>query len=161
MLFQFTTNKIPNDNDNIFISSMIEEIKAKTVTKKSIRDYIFNLIDKNMDFSFDNVIKCKQIMKQYDINNMDISNMGELDRPTTIIGYVVRDIMEFIGLIKSEEKTIKGVGAFARKDKQDEGINNNNLKNEILSVGELIENDICKYENYCKKIEKIINQNYH
>ena len=39
-------------------------------------------------------------LKQYDINNMDISNMGELDRPTTIIGYVVRDIMEFIGLIK-------------------------------------------------------------
>ena len=155
MLFQFTTNKIQNDNDDIFISSMLEEIKAKTATNKSIRDYIFNLIDKNMDFSFDNIIKCKQIMKQYDINNMDISNMGELDRPTTIIGYVVRDIMEFIGLIKSEEKTIKGVGVCVRKDKKDE-----NIKNKILSVGELIENEICKYENYCKKIEKIINQYY-
>ena len=155
MLFQFTTNKIPNDNDDIFISSMLEEIKAKTATNKSIRDYIFNLIDKNMDFSFDNIIKCKHIMKQYDINNMDISNMGELDRPTTIIGYVVRDIMEFIGLIKSEEKTIKGVGVCVRKDKKDE-----NIKNKILSVGELIENEICKYENYCKKIEKIINQYY-
>ena len=155
MLFQFTTNKIQNDNDDIFISSMLEEIKAKTATNKSIRDYIFNLIDKNMDFSFDNIIKCKQIMKKYDINNMDISNMGELDRPTTIIGYVVRDIMEFIGLIKSEEKTIKGVGVCVRKDKKDE-----NIKNKILSVGELIENEICKYENYCKKIEKIINQYY-
>ena len=155
MLFQFTTNKIPNDNDDIFISSMLEEIKAKTAINKSIRDYIFNLIDKNMDFNFDNIIKCKHIMKQYDINNMDISNMGELDRPTTIIGYVVRDIMEFIGLIKSEEKTIKGVGVCVRKDKKDE-----NIKNKILSVGELIENEICKYENYCKKIEKIINQYY-
>ena len=155
MLFQFTTNKIPNDNDDIFISSMLEEIKAKTAINKSIRDYIFNLIDKNMDFSFDNIIKCKQIMKQYDINNMDISNMGELDRPTTIIGYVVRDIMEFIGLIKSEEKTIKGVGVCVRKDKKDE-----NIKNKILSVGDLIENEICKYENYCKKIEKITNQYY-
>ena len=155
MLFQFTTNKIPNDNDDIFISSMLEEIKAKTATNKSIRDYIFNLIDKNMDFNFDNIIKCKQIMKQYDINNMDISNMGELDRPTTIIGYVVRDIMEFIGLIKSEEKTIKGVGVCVRKDKKDE-----NIKNKILSVGDLIENEICKYENYCKKIEKITNQYY-
>ena len=160
MLFQFSTNKIPIDNDNIFISSMLEEIKNKTETKKSIRDFIYNLIDKNIDFSFDNIIKCKQIMNQYGINNMEISNMGEFDRPTTIIGYVVRDIMEFIGLIKSEEKISKGFGVFVKKDKRDEEIKNNNLKNKILSVSELIEKEICKYDNYCKKIEKNINKNY-
>ena len=160
MLFQFSTNKIPIDNDNIFISSMLEEIKNKTETKKSIRDFIYNLIDKNIDFSFDNIIKCKQIMNQYGINNMEISNMGEFDRPTTIIGYVVRDIMEFIGLIKSEEKISKGFGVFVKKDKKDEEIKNNNLKNKILSVSELIEKEICKYDNYCKKIEKNINKNY-
>ena len=160
MLFQFSTNKIPIDNDNIFISSMLEEIKNKTETKKSIRDFIYNLIDKSIDFSFDNIIKCKQIMNQYGINNMEISNMGELDRPTTIIGYVVRDIMEFIGLIKSEEKISKGFGVFVKKDKKDEEIKNNNLKNKILSVSESIEKEICKYDNYCKKIEKNINKNY-
>ena len=160
MLFQFSTNKIPIDNDTIFISSMLEEIKNKTETKKSIRDFIYNLIDKNIDFSFDNIIKCKQIMNQYGINNMEISNMGEFDRPTTIIGYVVRDIMEFIGLIKSEEKISKGFGVFVKKDKKDEEIKNNNLKNKILSVSELIEKEICKYDNYCKKIEKNINKNY-
>ena len=160
MLFQFSTNKIPIDNNNIFISSMLEEIKNKTETKKSIRDFIYNLIDKSIDFSFDNIIKCKQIMNQYGINNMEISNMGEFDRPTTIIGYVVRDIMEFIGLIKSEEKISKGFGVFAKKDKKDEEIKNNNLKNKILSVSELIEKEICKYDNYCKKIEKNINKNY-
>ena len=160
MLFQFSTNKIPIDNDNIFISSMLEEIKNKTETKKSIRDFIYNLIDKSIDFSFDNIIKCKQIMNQYGINNMEISNMGEFDRPTTIIGYVVRDIMEFIGLIKSEEKISKGFGVFVKKDKKDEEIKNNNLKNKILSVSELIEKEICKYDNYCKKIEKNINKNY-
>ena len=160
MLFQFSTNKIPIDNDNIFISSMLEEIKNKTETKKSIRDFIYNLIDKNIDFSFDNIIKCKQIMNQYGINNMEISNMGEFDRPTTIIGYVVRDIMEFIGLIKSEEKISKGFGVFVKKDKKDEEIKNNNLKNKILSVSESIEKEICKYDNYCKKIEKNVNKNY-
>ena len=160
MLFQFSTNKIPIDNDNIFISSMLEEIKNKTEAKKSIRDFIYNLIDKSIDFSFDNIIKCKQIMNQYGINNMEISNMGEFDRPTTIIGYVVRDIMEFIGLIKSEEKISKGFGVFVKKDKKDEEIKNNNLKNKILSVSELIEKEICKYDNYCKKIEKNINKNY-
>ena len=157
MLFQFSTNKIPIDNDNIFISSMLEEIKNKTETKKSIRDFIYNLIDKSIDFSFDNIIKCKQIMNQYGINNMEISNMGELDRPTIIIGYVVRDIMEFIGLIKSEEKISKGFGVFVKKDEE---IKNNNLKNKILSVSESIEKEICKYDNYCKKIEKNINKNY-
>ena len=160
MLFQFSTNKIPIDNDNIFISSMLEEIKNKTETKKSIRDFIYNLIDKSIDFSFDNIIKCKQIMNLYGINNMEISNMGEFDRPTTIIGYVVRDIMEFIGLIKSEEKISKGFGVFVKKDKKDEEIKNNNLKNKILSVSESIEKEICKYDNYCKKIEKNINKNY-
>ena len=160
MLFQFSTNKIPIDNDNIFISSMLEEIKNKTETKTSIRDFIYNLIDKNIDFSFDNIIKLKQIMNQYGINNMEISNMGEFDRPTTIIGYVVRDIMEFIGLIKSEEKISKGFGVFVKKDKKDEEIKNNNLKNKILSVSESIEKEICKYDNYCKKIEKNINKNY-
>ena len=35
MLFQFSTNKIPIDNDNIFISSMLQEIKNKTETKKA------------------------------------------------------------------------------------------------------------------------------
>ena len=160
MLFQFSTNKIPIDNDNIFISSMLEEIKNKTETKKSIRDFIYDLIDKNIDFSFDNIIKCKQIMNQHGINNMEISNMGEFDRPTTIIGYVVRDIMEFIGLIKSEEKISKGFGVFVKKDKKDEEIKNNNLKNKILSVSESIEKEICKYDNYCKKIEKNINKIY-
>ena len=160
MLFQFSTNKIPMDDDNIFISSMLEEIRAKTAAKKSIRDFIYNLIDKNIDFSFDNIIKCKQIMNQYDINNMEVSNMGELDRPTTIIGYVIRDIMEFIGLIKNEEKTNKGFGVFVKKDKKDEDNKNTILKNKIISVSELIQKEICKYENYCEKIEKIINKNY-
>ena len=160
MLFQFSTNKIPMDDDNIFISSMLEEIRAKTAAKKSIRDFIYNLIDKNIDFSFDNIIKCKQIMNQYDINNMEVSNMGELDRPTTIIGYVIRDIIEFIGLIKNEEKTNKGFGVFVKKDKKDEDNKNTILKNKIISVSELIQKEISKYENYCEKIEKIINKNY-
>ena len=99
-------------------------------------------------------------MNQYDINNMEVSNMGELDRPTTIIGYVIRDIMEFIGLIKNEEKTNKGFGVFVKKDKKDEDNKNTILKNKIISVSELIQKEICKYENYCEKIEKIINKNY-
>ena len=161
ILFQFSTNKIPIEDDNLFISKMIEEIKAKTATKKSIRDFIYNLIDKNLDFSFDNINKCKELMKQYNIENMEINNMGEMDRPTTIIGYVVKDIMEFNGLIKAEDKKAKGFGVFVKKDKKDEDDSKNNgLKNKILSVCELIEKEILKCENSCKKIEEIISKYY-
>ena len=161
ILFQFSTNKIPIEDDNLFISKMIEEIKAKTAIKKSIRDFIYNLIDKNLDFSFDNINKCKELMKQYNIENMEINNMGEMDRPTTIIGYVVKDIMEFNGLIKAEDKKAKGFGVFVKKDKKDEDDSKNNgLKNKILSVCELIEKEILKCENSCKKIEEIISKYY-
>ena len=161
ILFQFSTNKIPIEDDNLFISKMLEEIKAKTAIKKSIRDFIYNLIDKNLDFSFDNINKCKELMKQYNIENMEINNMGEMDRPTTIIGYVVKDIMEFNGLIKAEDKKAKGFGVFVKKDKKDEDDSKNNgLKNKILSVCELIEKEIFKCENFCKKIEEIISKYY-
>ena len=161
ILFQFSTNKIPIEDDNLFISKMLEEIKAKTAIKKSIRDFIYNLIDKNLDFSFDNINKCKELMKQYNIENMEINNMGEMDRPTTIIGYVVKDIMEFNGLIKAEDKKAKGFGVFVKKDKKDEDDSKNNgLKNKILSVCESIEKEILKCENSCKKIEEIISKYY-
>ena len=161
ILFQFSINKIPIEDDNLFISKMLEEIKAKTAIKKSIRDFIYNLIDKNLDFSFDNINKCKELMKQYNIENMEINNMGEMDRPTTIIGYVVKDIMEFNGLIKAEDKKAKGFGVFVKKDKKDEDDSKNNgLKNKILSVCELIEKEILKCENSCKKIEEIISKYY-
>ena len=161
ILFQFSTNKIPIEDDNLFISKMLEEIKAKTAIKKSIRDFIYNLIDKNLDFSFDNINKCKELMKQYNIENMEINNMGEMDRPNTIIGYVVKDIMEFNGLIKAEDKKAKGFGVFVKKDKKDEDDSKNNgLKNKILSVCELIEKEILKCENSCKKIEEIISKYY-
>ena len=161
ILFQFSTNKIPIEDDNLFISKMLEEIKAKTAIKKSIRDFIYNLIDKNLDFSFDNINKCKELMKQYNIENMEINNMGEMDRPTTIIGYVVKDIMEFNGLIKAEDKKAKGFGVFVKKDKKDEDDSKNNgLKNKIISVCELIEKEILKCENSCKKIEEIISKYY-
>ena len=161
ILFQFSTNKIPIEDDNLFISKMLEEIKAKTAIKKSIRDFIYNLIDKNLDFSFDNINKCKELMKHYNIENMEINNMGEMDRPTTIIGYVVKDIMEFNGLIKAEDKKAKGFGVFVKKDKKDEDDSKNNgLKNKILSVCELIEKEILKCETSCKKIEEIISKYY-
>ena len=162
MLFQFMIEKINTDNDNDFISLMLEEIKNKTEKKKSIRDFIYNIIDKNLDLSFDNILQCKKIMKQYDINDMESNTLGNMDRLTTIISHVIKDIMEFTGLIKSSEKKKKGFGVFVNKDKnkEDENNINNALKNKILLSCELIGNEIDKYDNKCKKIEEIISKYY-
>ena len=167
MLFQFMVDKINtnddnNDNDNDFISAMLEEIKVKTSKKKSIRDFIYNIIDKNLDLSFDNILQCKKIMKQYDIDNMESNTLGNMDRLSTIISYVVKDIIEFTGLIKSNEKKKKGFGVFVNKDKNKEEENNinNALKYKILMSCELIENEIIKYEKKCKKIEGNIGKYY-
>ena len=162
MLFQFMIDKINTDNDNDFISSMLEEIKNKTEKKKSISDFIYNIIDKNLDLSFDNILQCKKIMKQYDINDMESNTLGNMDRLTTIISHAIKDIMEFTGLIKSKEKKKKGFGVFVNKDKNKEEENdiNNALKYKILNSCELINNEIDKYDNNCKKIEEIISKYY-
>ena len=162
MLYQFTINKIQNDDDNLFMSSVVEEIKTKTAKKKSIRDYLYNLLETNLDFSFDNIKSCKKIMKQYDIENFEGNKLGDMDRPSTIISYVVKDIMEFTGLIKSDDKKKKGFGVFVKKDKgQEENDESfNGLKSKILIVCELIEEEILKCENKFKKIEEIISKYY-
>ena len=162
MLYHFTINKIQNDDDNLFISSVIQEIKTKTVKKKSIRDYIYNLLETNLDFTFDNIKNCKKIMKQYGIDNFEGNKLGDMDRPSTIISYVVKDIMEFTGLIKSDDKKKKGFGVFVKKDKNKEENDEsfNGLKSKILIVCELIEEEIFKCENKCKKIEEIISKYY-
>ena len=157
MLYQFSSNKIIKiDDDNLFISLMKEEIKTKTAKEKNIKEYINNLINKNIEFNFDNIKECKKIMKKYGIDNLEKNQLeGSLDRPSTIIGYVVKDIMEFTGLIKSSEKKLK-----KDKSKNENNDFHNGLKNKILIVCELIENEIYKCQNNCNKIEVIINKYY-
>ena len=157
MLYQFSSNKINEiGNDNYFILSMLEEIKIKTAKEKNIKEYIYNLINKNIEFNFDNIKECKKIMKKYGIDNLEKNQLeGSLDRPSTIIGYVVKDIMEFTGLIKSSEKKLK-----KDKNKNENNDFHNGLKNKILIVCELIENEIYKCQNNCNNIEVIINKYY-
>ena len=157
MLYQFSSNKINEiGNDNYFILSMLEEIKIKTAKEKNIKEYIYNLINKNIEFNFDNIKECKKIMKKYGIDNLEKNQLeGSLDRPSTIIGYVVKDIMEFTGLIKSSEKKLK-----KDKNKNENNDFHNGLKNKILIVCELIENEVYKCQNNCNKIEVIINKYY-
>ena len=162
ILFQFTTIKFKLDDDNLFVKSMLEEIKTNTSTRKSFGYYLYNLIEKNLDFDFDNIVKCKILMKQYGINNIEGNVFDDLDRPSTIISYIVKDIILYTGLIKLSENKTKQFGVSIIKDKikEENDINSNGLKNKILIVCEKIIDEIKKYENYYKKIEDIINKFY-
>ena len=161
ILYQLTTDKIIIEDDNMFISLIIEEIKTKTATKKSLRDYIYFLLDKNLDFNFDNIVQCKKVIKKYGMENIEINKVKNMDRTNTIINYVVKDLMEFTGLIKCCDQKKKGFGVFVKKVKnEEEEINYNGLKYKILIVCESIEEEIHKNENNIKNIEEIINKYY-
>ena len=160
MLFHFnklydSDNKSVSDND--FISLMQNEIKEKTKVKKSLKEYVNNVLDKEIDFSFEHVIKAKNIMKFYNIENIEGNQLAKIDRATTIIGYVVRDIMGFTGLI------IKAPGAGpknSRNKKVEEDISFSSLKNKIINVCEQINNEKTKCDNTIKKIKELITKYY-
>ena len=161
-LYTFTAFKFNTDDDNIFMTSALEEIKAKTETKKNIREYIYNLLEKNIEINFDNVMKAKKLMKQYRIDNLEGNMLTSIDRPCTIIGYIVKDILEFTGIIfNNKDKKKKGFGVFVKNDNnKEEDITYKGLKNKILLVCELIENEINIYKNYYIRIEEFIGKYY-
>ena len=97
-------------------------------------------------------------MKQYRIDNLEGSMLTSIDRPCTIIGYIVKDILEFTGIIfNNKDKKKKGFGVFVKNDNnKEEDITYKGLKNKILLVCELIENEINIYKNYYIRIEEFI-----
>ena len=160
MLFHFNklydcNNKSVSDND--FISFMQKEIKEKTEAKKSLKDYVNNVLDKEIDFSFEHVVKAKSIMKFYNIENIEGNQLTKTDRATTIIGYVVRDIMGFIGrIIKAPGTGPKNI----KNKKVEEDISFSSLKNKIINVCEQINNEKTKCDNTIKKIKDLITKYY-
>ena len=156
MLFVFIKLYDLNSNmpDNDFISFMLNEIKTKN--KKTLREYINNLLDKEMDFSFDTAMKAKNIMKFYNIENIEGSQLSKFDRVSTIIGYVVKDIMSFTGLtIKSNVSAGKNNTGKNNKKIEDD-ISFNYLKNKIINTCEMIISERIKCENIFKKIKELI-----
>ena len=165
MLFQFIKlydydNKNISDND--FISFMENEIKEKTAIKKSLREYIYNLLDKEMDFSFENVCKAKNIMKYYNIETIEGNQLAKLDRASAIIGYVIRDIMGFTGLSIKAKTTGRKSNTIVPKNNNNkiEEDSFNGLKKNIIDVCDMINNEKNKSENNIKKIKELILKYY-
>ena len=165
MFFQFIKlyDEEKKMTDDEFITFMINEIKEKTQSKKSLREYIYHEFDE-MDLSFENVIKAKNIIKFYKIENIEGSKLSKIDRATTIIGYVIRDVMGFVGL---GEKTTNPGGKndngliFKSKSKKfEEDISFNFRKKQILNACEMIDAEKNKCDDVNKKIREIISKYY-
>ena len=158
MLFQF--NKLYDSNNNIsdndFITLMLNEIKDKTKEKKSLKEYIYNLLDKGIEFSFETVIKAKNIMKKYNIDVIEGNRLAKIDRASAIIGHVIKDIMGFTGLMVKANISRKTSNSGPKGGIFEEDISFSSLKNKIIMVCEQISNERNKYENVVKKIKEII-----
>ena len=169
MLFQFIKlyDKNKKISDDEFISFMTNEIKEKTKIKKSLKEYIYNLLDNEMDFTFENVLKAKNIMKYYKIENIEGNQLAKIDRASTIIGYVVRDLMGFTGLGnrttgsgRKSSSSISEKKNINNNNKIEDDISFNSFKNKIINVCEMIDNEKNKCENVIKKIKEIITKYY-
>lgn len=161
MLFQFIKlyDESKNISDDDFVALMENEIKEKTNDKKSLREYIYALLDKEMDFTFENVMKAKNIMKNYNMENIEGNQISKIDRASGIIGHVIKDIMGFTGLvIKTTTNTRKGSNLSNKKEEED--ISFSSLKNKIINSCEQINSEKTKCENIIKKIKEIIIKYY-
>ena len=167
MLFLFNNlyDEKNNLSDNDFITFMVNEIKIKTKDNKSLKEYIYNLLDKEVDFSFDNVIKAKKIMNFYKIENIEGNRLSKIDRASTIIGYVIRDLMGFTGLSNKAagggRKSSSGLAQNKNSNiKVDKDISYNNLKNRIINVCEKFGDENNKCQNMILKIKELIVKYY-
>jgi hypothetical protein len=153
-LYDYEKDKL---SDNDFILLIQKEIKKKTFIKKSLKEYVTNLLDREMDFTFENVIKAKKIMKDYNMENIEGTQLTKIDRATTIIGYVIKDIMGFTGIIVKATVTINN---YKKNKTSEEDISFSSLKNKILNVCEEIDKEKNKCENVVKKIKDLIKNYY-
>jgi len=160
MLFQFIKlyDESKNISDEEFVTLMENEIKEKTNEKKSLREYIYILLDKEMDFTFENVMKAKNIMKNYNMENIEGNQISKIDRASAIIGHVIKDIMGFTGLVVKTTVTRKGSSQSNKKEEED--ISFSSLKNKIINSCEQINTEKSKCENIIKKIKEIIIKYY-
>ena len=166
MLFLFINlyDEKNNLTDEDFIGFMVNEIKIKTKEKQSLKEYIYNLLDNEVNFSFENVMSAKKIMNFYKIENIEGNQLTKIDRATTIIGYVVRDLMGFTGLGNKTtgggRKSSGGMPANKINKKVEEDISHNSLKNKIINVCEKIDIEKNKCQDVILKIKELILKYY-
>ena len=162
MLFHFIKlyDESKNISDEDFVTLMENEIKEKTNETKSLREYINTLLDKEMDFTFENVMKAKNIMKNYNIENIEGSQISKIDRASAIIGHVIKDIMGFTGLVIKTVSIRKGSSNKNNK-KEEEDISFSSLKNKIINSSEQINTEKSKCENVLKKIRFYLPKNFY
>ena len=103
VLFQFY-NKF-GDNmikaPTIFMSMVTNEIKNGSAKFDNYGAYLYDLIDNKMNLEIENVIKVKEIMGIFEITSIEGILLSKIDRTTAYVGYIVKDILTFCGLLKN------------------------------------------------------------
>ena len=104
-------------------------------------------------------------MNFYKIENIEGNRLSKIDRASTIIGYVIRDLMGFTGLSNKAagggRKSSSGLAQNKNSNiKVDKDISYNNLKNRIINVCEKFGDENNKCQNMILKIKELIVKYY-
>ena len=161
ILFLFKKKYQVNDNisDKNFIKLCLNDIKDSTKENKSLKDYIYTMLDKELDFSFENIIQAKSIMNEYNIKTIESNNLSKMERQIAIFGNIAKDLMGFSGLVIKPLTGVKVGKGYNRNTGED--VICSNLKNKIIETCKIIKNENGKYEIVVKKIKEILKQYYY
>ena len=124
----FDGEDILNMEDNLFLNKMIENMKTRNGTGSPLGNYIQNLMLNQLDISFENVLKINDILKRYNIDKINTTDITKKDKTTGIIGIIVKDVLIFMGFFLDDK--FKDEKSIQKYNILTEYRNNNNLKQE-------------------------------
>ena len=145
IFFQFT--KIFNNNltfpKETFITTFLREIK-QNLNKINLGDYIKNLMNNKLDFSFDNILNVYKILNKFQINKINTVLISKNCKTTGIISFLIQNLLNFSGLILNE------------KNKNEDYLNKNKIFYKFIEY----ENKIINYEKVYVKLNNNIHKFY-
>ena len=142
LLFQITkileNEDIINMDDDQFLNKMIEIMKTRNGKGGPLGNYVQDIITKNVDLTFENVLKVNEILKKYNIDKINTNEISKMDKTTGVISIMIKDVILFMGFYLDE------------KNKDEKLL----LKNELIIE---FQNIILLKESYKENIDKIKN----
>ena len=120
-----------------FWKKMTDEFVRRSFDGENLSNYIYKLLLDNLNFNIKHILKVKYIWKKYYENKYNIKDISE-DSPTTgIFLLIIKEYLEFCGIIES--------------DKNDAFYSCAILKNDILNI----EKNLIDIVNFYNKINNI------
>jgi hypothetical protein len=135
---------IINMDGDQFLNKMIEIMRTRNGKGGPLGNYVQDIITKNIDLTFENILKVNELLKKYNIDKINNNEISKMDKTTGIISMIIKDVIIFMGFYLDE------------KNKDEKLMLKNNLIIEIQNIIQLKES----YKETIDKIKKLISNKY-